>query len=74
MENWKEVCKKQIDRRFHTLIEAVDQLEGSSPAKEDEEVEKVIFPACGEIYSQSGYTVKVHSFETHKPTPTTEEG
>ena len=67
LDNWKEVCKKQVYRRLHTLVEAADQLEGSSPAKEDEEVEKVFFPACREIFSQSGYTVIVHAFETQKP-------
>ena len=74
LENWKEVCKKQVERRLHTLVEAANQLEGSSPAQEDEEVEKVVCPTCGEIFSQSGYTVIVHAFETHKPAPTAEEG
>ena len=58
---------------MQALVEAVDQLEGSSPAKEDEEVEKAVCPACGEIFSQSGYTVIVHSFGTQNPTPTTKE-
>ena len=62
LENWKEACKKQVERRLHTLVEATDQLEGSSPAKEDEEVEKVVCPACGEIFNQSGYTVIMHAF------------
>ena len=64
LENCKEVCKKQVERRLYTLIEAEDQLEGSSPAKEDEEVEKVVCPACGEIFNQSGYKVIVHEFGT----------
>ena len=59
---------------MHTLVEAADQLEGSCPAKEDEEVEKVVCPACGDIFSQSGYTVIVCAFETHKPAPAVEEG
>ena len=73
LENWKEVCKKQVERRLHTLVEVVDQLEGSSLAKEDEEVEKVVFPASGEMFSQSGYTVIVRAFETQNPAPTTKE-
>ena len=51
LENWKEVCKKQVDKRLHTLVETTDQLERSSPTKEDEEVEKVVCPTCGEIFS-----------------------
>ena len=56
------------------MVEVADQLEKSSPAKEDEEVEKVVFPACGDIFSQSRYTVIVCAFETHKPAPAVEEG
>ena len=37
-------------------------------------MEKVVYPTCGEIFSQSGYTVIVHAFETHKPVPIVEEG
>ena len=74
LENWKEVCKKQVERRLHTLVEAIDQLEGSSPAKEDEEVEKLVYPTCGDIFSQSGYIVIVHAFETHKIAPAAKEG
>ena len=73
LENWKEVCKKHVDRSLHRLVEAVDQLEGSSPAKEDEEVEKVVCPTYQEIFNQSGYIVIVHAFGTQNPTPTTEE-
>ena len=36
-------------------------------------MEKVVCPACGEIFSQSGYTVIVHAFDTQKPTPAAEE-
>ena len=74
LENWKDVCKNQVERRLHTLVEAVDQLEGSSPAKEDEEVEKVACPTCVKFFSQLSYIVKVQAFETHKPTPAAEEG
>ena len=49
LENWKEVCKKQVERRLHTLVEVANQLEGSSPSKEDEEVEKVVCPTCGKF-------------------------
>ena len=74
LDNWKEVCKKHVYRRLHTLVEVVDQLQGSSLAKEDEEVEKVVFPTCEDIFSQLGYTVIVCAFETHKPAPAVEEG
>ena len=73
MENWKEVCKKHVERRLHTLVEVVDQLEGSSYAKEDEEVEKVVCPACGEFFSQSDYTAIVCSFGTQNPARNAEE-
>ena len=73
LENWKEACKKQVERRLHTLVEATYQLEGSSLTKEDEEVERVVCPACGEIFNQSGYTVIVHAFGTQNPAPVVEE-
>ena len=37
-------------------------------------MEKVVCPACGEIFNQSGYKVIVSAFDTHKPTPVVEEG
>ena len=37
-------------------------------------MEKVVYPTCGEIFSQSGYIVIVHAFETHKPTLAAKEG
>ena len=58
---------------MHTLVEAGDQLEGSSLAKEDKELEKVFYPACGEIFSKLGYTVIVRAFETQNPAPAAEE-
>ena len=73
LENWKEVCKKQVERRLHTLVEAGDQFKGSSLAKEDKELEKVVYPTCGEIFSKLGYTVIVRAFETQNPAPTAEE-
>ena len=39
LESWKETCRKQGERKMYTLVEAADQLEGSSstePGKEDE--------------------------------------
>ena len=47
LEIWKEACKKQVEKRLHTLVEFVDQLEGSPPVEEGEELEKVVFPGCG---------------------------
>ena len=37
LENWKEACRKQGERKLHTLVEAVDQLEGSTLAEDGEE-------------------------------------
>ena len=51
IENWKEACRKQVERNLHTLVEAVDQLEGSTPAEDGEEEERVVFPMCGEIFN-----------------------
>ena len=59
---------------MHILVEAADQLEESSLTKEDEEVEKVVYPACGDIFSQSRYTIIVCAFETCKTSPAVEEG
>ena len=52
LENWKEACKKQVERRLYTLVEAADQLEGSPPMEEGEELEKVVCPESGEIFNQ----------------------
>ena len=73
MEDSKEACKKQVERRLHTLVEVANQLEGSSPTKEDEEVEKVVCPACEEMFNQSGYIVILRAFGTQNPTPAIEE-
>ena len=69
LENWKEACRKQVERKLHTLVEAVDQLEGSPPAKDGEEEERVVCPVCGEIFNQSGYKVMFHAFVTQQPVP-----
>ena len=53
---------------MHTLVEAADQIEGSLLAEEGEELEKVVFPECGEIFTQSRYKVTVHAFVAKKPT------
>ena len=47
LENWKEACKKQGERKLHTLVEAIDQLEGSTPAKVGDEEERVVCPVSG---------------------------
>ena len=56
-----------MEIRLHTLVEDADQLEGSPPAEEGEEVEKVVFPECGQIFNQSGYKVTVCAFVAQKP-------
>ena len=48
--------------KLHTLVEAADRLEGSPPAEDGEEEERVVFPVCGEIFNQSGYKVIFFSF------------
>ena len=49
--------------------EAADQLEGSPPAEDGEEEERVVCPMCGEIFNQSGYKFIVRAFFTQKPVP-----
>ena len=53
---------------MHTLVEAADQIEGSLPAEEGDELEKLVCPECGEIFSQSGYKVTVQEFMAQKTT------
>ena len=53
--------------------EATNQLEGSTPAEDGEEEERVVYPVCGEIFNQSGYKVIVHAFVTQQPAPTVVE-
>ena len=69
IENWKEACKKQSEKKLHTLVEAADQLEGSTPAEVGDEEERVVCPMCGEIFNQSGYKVIVCAFVTQQPIP-----
>ena len=59
---------------MHTLVEDVDQLEGSPPNDEGDELDKVVYPKCGEFFYQSGYKVIVHAFVAQKPAQAIEEG
>ena len=47
LENWKEACRKQVERKLHTQVEAADQLEGSTPVEDGDEEERVVCPMCG---------------------------
>ena len=69
LEKWKEACRKQVERKLHTLVEAADRLEGSPPAKDGEEEERVFCSTCGEIFNQLGYKVIVCAFVTQQPAP-----
>ena len=62
-----------MERKLHTLVEAADQLEGSTPTEDGEEEERVVFPVCGEMFNQSGYKVIVHAFVTQQPIPIAKE-
>ena len=53
LESWKEACKKRVEKRLHTFVEVADQLEGSPPDEEGDELDKVVFPECGEVFYQS---------------------
>ena len=53
---------------MYTLVEVADQIEGSLSTEEGDELKKVFFPECGEIFIQLGYKVTVHAFVAQKPT------
>ena len=74
LENWKEACRKQGERKLHTLVEVADQLEGSNPTEAGNEEERVVYPTCGEIFNESGYKVIICAFTTQQFAPTTVEG
>ena len=57
-----------MERRLHTLVEAIDLLERSPYAEQGEEVEKVVFPKWGGIFNQSGYKFTVRAFVAQKLT------
>ena len=67
LEKLKEACRKQVERKLHTLVEAVDRLKGSPPSEDGEEEERMAYLVCGEIFNQSRYKVIVHSFVTQQP-------
>ena len=58
-----------MERKLHTLVEAADQLEVSTPVEDGDEEERVVCPMCGEIFNQSDYKVIVHAFVTQQPIP-----
>ena len=62
--NMQEIGGKEI---AHTG-RSCRSIEGSLSAEEGEELEKVVFPACGEIFNQSRYKVTVCAFVAQKPT------
>ena len=53
-----------METKLHRLVEAANQLKGSTLAEDGEEEERVVFPMCGEIFNQSGYKVIVRAFVT----------
>ena len=67
LEKCKEVCKKQVEKRLHTLVEVALQLEGSPPDEEGDELDKVVYPECSEVFYQLGYKVIVHAFLAQIP-------
>ena len=73
LEIWKEACKKQVEKRLHTLVEVADELEGSPPDEEGDELDKVVFPEHGEIFDQSGYKFIVRAFVEQRLAQVTEE-
>ena len=62
-----------MERKLHTLVEAADQLEGSTPVEDGDEEERLVCPVCGEIFNQLGYKFIVHAFVKQQPIPTAVE-
>jgi len=64
LENWKETCKKKGERKLHTFVEAVDQLEGPNSTEPGKEEERVVSPTCGEIFKEAGHNIVIRAFTT----------
>ena len=58
-----------MELKLHTLVEAADQVEGSTTVEASDEEERVVCPMCGEIFNQSGYKVIVRAFMTQQLVP-----
>ena len=58
-----------MERKLPTLVDAADQVEGSTPGEASDEEERVVFPVCGEIFNESVYRVIVRAFVTQQPVP-----
>ena len=64
LEHWKEACRKQGERKMHTLVEAVDQLEGPDSTEPGKEEERVVYPTCREIFKEEGHKIVIFAFTT----------
>ena len=58
---------------MYTLVEAVDQLEGSKSTEPGKEDERVICPTCGEIFKEAGHKIIMHTCTAPQSAPKTEE-
>ena len=61
LETWKETCRKQGERKMHTLVEATDQLEGSNSTEPGKEEERVVCPTYGEIFKEVCHNIVIHT-------------
>ena len=73
LEHWKEACRKQGERELHTLVEAVDQLEGPNSIEPGNEEERVVYPTCEEIFKEASHKIVIRSFTTQQSAPAIEE-
>ena len=73
LENWKEACRKQGERKLHTLVEAMDQLEEPNSIEPGNEEERVVCPTYGEIFKEVGHKIVIHAFITQQSAPAMEE-
>ena len=64
LENWKEACRKQGERKMHTLVEAANQLEGPNSTEPGKEEERVVCPTCGEIFKEAGHKIVIRACTT----------
>ena len=73
LENWKEACRKQGERKLHTLVEAANQLEGPNSIEPGNEEERVVCPTCREIFKEAESKIVMHALTIQKYAPAMEE-
>ena len=73
LETWKETCRKQGERKMYTLVEAAEQMEESNSTEPGKEDERVVCPACGEIFMEAGHKIILRTCTAQQSQATMEE-